>query len=123
MSYERRMRLRTTIRSRRTCGAFVMLVLATSAVAAESTWRLERYADPMHRGGVIVAAEQQSARHDGASVTAIVRCWSASSEVDVRFVLSDGQVFGSDEVGWRFDKQAGRTGRWRRSPDASALVV
>lgn len=107
----------------RCCGA-IAVGLATCVAAEDAPgagWRSETYPDPMHKGGAIVAAEQVSTS-DGVSVEAIVRCWSATAEVDVRFVLSDGQ-WPTGEVQWQFDRGAPQSARWRLSPDAKALVV
>jgi hypothetical protein len=107
------------------CFRAIAVGLATCA-AADATpgagWRSETYPDPMHKGGAIVAAEQSTKPEDGVSVTTIVRCWSATAEVDVRFVLNNGQ-WATGEVRWQFDRGALRTARWRLSPDANALVV
>jgi hypothetical protein len=104
---------------------FGLVGLATSAVADElprSVWQTEIYADPMHKGGVIAAAEQISTPVDGVTVKAIVRCWSATLEGDVRFVLSSGEWLGGD-AHWQFDRMRPRTDRWRRNPDGDAIVV
>jgi hypothetical protein len=105
----------------------VVFGLATSADAQElsapNTWQLDRYPDPMHKGGVISAAVQSSAAEGGASMTALVRCWSATQDLDVRFVLSKDQPITSDEVRWHFDSGPDKGARWRRSPDRNALVV
>jgi hypothetical protein len=108
-------------------GGCAVLGLAASAGAQElpvpNTWQLERYPDPMHKGGVIAAAAQSSAAEGGANVTALVRCWSATQDLDVRFVLNNDESVTSDEVRWRFDKGPAQNARWRLSPDRNALVV
>ncbi len=95
-----------------------MLGLGVHGAEKHAAWQYERYADPMHKGGAIVAAQQNAS-----GLTAIVRCWSATEDLDIRFALSNGSMFAEDDVSWRFDAGPIRKGHWRRSPDGTALVA
>lgn len=86
-------------------------------------WRFEQYADPMHKAGVVGAASQTSEPVGGDVVTATVRCWSATGEIDVRFALENGQLLSSEEVRWKFDNGPMKSARWRLNPRGNAMVV
>ncbi len=100
---------------------------ATSNAATDDLppleWRFDQYADPMHKSGIVAAASQTSDPNGSDIVTATIRCWSATGDVDVRFVLEDGRVLSSDDVRWQFDNGPLRTSHWRMSPRGNAIVV
>lgn len=103
--------------------------MAGASVAApetsETDWLVQRYSDPMHKAGVVASTSQDSEIEDTGfpTVSVVVRCWSATNELDVRFVTRDSGSFTSDEVRWQFDKGANRSARWRMSPRGNAMVV
>lgn len=103
--------------------AVSIAVLAAGSSLPPLDWQFERYADPMHKAGVVVAASQTSEVDGGGVITALVRCWSATGDYDVRFVLENGQSLSSQDARWQFDKGPIRSGRWRMSPRRNALVV
>ncbi len=86
-------------------------------------WQFEKYADPMHKAGIVAAASQVSKVDDGGVVTTLIRCWSATGNYDVRFVVENGQSLSSEDTRWQFDRGPIRSGRWRVSPRGNALVV
>jgi hypothetical protein len=100
----------------------VALTSATS-LAATLEWQFERYADPMHKSGIVAVASQASDPDGSDIVIATVRCWSATADLDVRFILKSGRSFGNESVRWQFDKGPIRTARWRLSPRGDAVVV
>ena len=107
------------------CGAPMAVSIAVLAAGSNLPpidWQFEKYPDPMHKAGIVVAASQTSEVDGGGIVTALVRCWSATGDYDVRFVL-DGQPLISPDARWQFDKGTIRSGRWRVSPRGNALVV
>ena len=102
----------------------VALLVCSTALAEDASerWRSETFPDPMHKGGRIVLAEQRAQSTAGHGLQVQVRCWSATREFDVRFVLPDGS-FATDEVRWRFDRGPVASQNWRRSVALDALVV
>jgi len=108
-------------------GSLMSAALASSPVPPESStnWLVQRYSDPMHKAGFVASTSQVSDAEDNRSeqITVIVRCWSATREIDVRFMTDDDRRFTSDEVRWQFDKGALRTAQWRTSPRGNAMVV
>jgi hypothetical protein len=83
-------------------------------------WQFERYTDPMHRGGAILAARAASTDKQ---LTVLIRCWSASGELDLRFLRGDARPFASTEITWQFDRARPQTGRWLLSQAGTAIVV
>ena len=68
--------------------------------------------------------QSQTSEPDGNEVvTVMVRCWSATGELDVRFALDDDQVPSSEDVRWKFDKGPMKSARWRLNPRGDAMVV
>lgn len=118
-------------RNARTLTALIggwIIAVASPSVAApetfETDWLVQRYADPMHKAGVVASTGQESEIDDALPpVSVVVRCWSATNEIDVRFMTHDGRSFTSDEVRWQFDRGANRSARWRLSPRGNAMVV
>jgi len=105
----------------RIAGCAMSLAATTELPPLE--WQLERYSDPLHRAGVVAAASGTSEADGSDIITAIVRCWSATGEVDVRFALDRDRTFSADDVRWQFDHGPTRTARWRMSPQGNAMVV
>jgi hypothetical protein len=100
-----------------------LLSHAASSDQQTSGWRFEAYSDPLHRGGSIAKASQVSTRTgSGGTLTVLVRCWSATRELDLRFTTT-GQPIESERVSWQFDNQVSRTGDWRISQNRFAVVV
>ncbi len=90
-----------------------------------TNWQVQRYTDPMHKAGVVASTSQSSAVEDNdfPKITVVVRCWSATQEIDVRFMTDDDRRFTSDDVKWQVDRNAPRSARWRTSPRGNAIVV
>jgi hypothetical protein len=112
----------------RAAGLLGSLLISGASHAAVSElppleWRFEQYADPMHKGGAVGAASQTSESDGNDVVTVMVRCWSATGELDIRFSLGNDQVLSSEDVRWRFDKGAVKSARWRLNPRGNAMVV
>ena len=132
-SIARAARLYTSIMralSRNTACLFYFGIVVISAESLAGTpdlppleWQVEQYADPMHKSGIVAVASQASDPDGSDIVTATVRCWSATGDLDVRFILESGRSFSSESVRWQFDKGPIRTARWRVSPRGNALVV
>ncbi len=103
----------------------VIMLLATflaSAALAEVDlrtvrWSAAREGDPFGSGIIGVARVQA----DG--VSAMVRCSSSPTRVEVRFFLDRAMVSSTTAVAWRFDAGARRTMTWTKSPNGHSLVV
>jgi hypothetical protein len=108
-------------------GSLITAAFASSSVpqVPRTNWQVQRYADPMHKAGTVALTSQDSAaeENDFPKITLVVRCWSATQEIDVRFMTDDDRQFTSDEVKWRFDRGVLRSARWRTSPRGNAIVV
>jgi hypothetical protein len=104
------------------------LALSSHVHAEESTvadqtragWSFERYADPIRRGGSVVAAQASSTDE---RMSAIVRCWSATGELDRRLVLRDGRQFETTDVTWQLDRRRPESAHWLRSQTGNAVVA
>lgn len=108
------------------CGAFVLISGVSIAAVSELPpldWRFEQYADPMHKAGVVGAASQTSDPDGSDVVTVMIRCWSATGDIDLRFTLENGQSLSSEEVRWKFDNAPEKSARWRLSPRGDSMVV
>jgi hypothetical protein len=125
-------REKTPPRNMRTAIALVAGSVMTAAFASspapevpQTNWLVQRYADPMHKAGTVASTGQDSDTADNGlpKIAVVVRCWSATHEMDVRFLTNDDRQFTSDAVRWQFDKGALKTAHWRMSPRGNAIVV
>jgi hypothetical protein len=79
----------------------------------------------MHKDAEVAATEQDSLVDEASdySLKLVIRCWTATRELDIRFVNDDGPPFTSDEVRWQINGGPIRATRWRTSPNGNAVVV
>jgi hypothetical protein len=103
--------------------AVAVVVCVTTGATAPDVWRAESYADPMHKGARIAAASKAADGTGTNALTAVVRCWSATGDYDVRIEWRGAVATASPKVSWRFDRNPVRSSDWRLNPAGNALVV
>jgi len=110
-------------RSGRSAALVLLLISGAFASGAQETpnsgrWQFTRTADPIEGGSIAMA----SVAAEGAD--ALVRCWTKTRELDLRFLLAPGSGrAASEKVTIGFDKRRYGVRNWRLSPSGLALVV
>lgn len=99
----------------------LMLLLASAVVSAdasERTWTFQKNRDPLGSGFVAVA------KSAAGSLQPLVRCWTETALLDVRFALGAAEpVPVTDRVLIAFDRQKASAAEWSRNATGLALVV
>ena len=98
--------------------AIAVVQAPMAAVSSDGRWALTRSADPLNSGRIVMAS------FTGGEVDALVRCWSRTGELDLRFMLAPGNGRAvSNNVKLGFDSHSAFERSWRLSPSGLALVV
>lgn len=97
-------------------GALLLAIFCPSQVLAQ--WRFEQRADPLGDGQIVVALV------DAPDATMLVRCWTASTALDVRLsVRPELGPLVSEAVAVTFDDQPDQRAQWTLLPGGFGLEV
>ncbi|MFK7914415.1 MAG: hypothetical protein AB8B93_10920 [Pseudomonadales bacterium] len=111
-------RLRPMVRSI----AIMLLLLNSGSAVAGQSWQFQKNRDPLGSGFVAVASTKVGI--NAGTLRPMVRCWTETASLDVRFTLAPEQSRPSvDRVLVAFDSKKPAAVDWSRNATRLALVV